>query len=446
MSLASLRNDVLAIFQAGLLAADPRKAMERHLIRDGEALLVEGVPYPLDQFSGIRVVGMGKASAAMAQTLEEILGSRISGGAINVKYGHGRPLERIRVQEAGHPIPDGAGVEGTREILRLLEDSSTRELVFCLISGGGSALSPAPAGDLTLEDKQEVTRHLLGSGATIHEINAIRKHLSAIKGGRLAQAAYPSTLVSLLLSDVVGDDPGTIASGPTVPDPTTYSHCLEVLGSHGLKGAVPGPVLRFLEAGERGEVPETPKAGDPAFENTRTVVVGSNALALKAAEEKAAELGYRPLVLSSTVEGEAREVARAHAALAREIRDAQGPLPGPLPGPRCILSGGETTVTLRGKGRGGRNQEFALAGALEIQGLDGVVMLSGGTDGTDGPTDAAGALADGTTVERGEAQGLDARMYLDENDSYNFFQPLGDLLVTGPTFTNVMDLHLVLVE
>jgi hydroxypyruvate reductase len=350
-------------------------------------------------------------------------------------------LSGIKVVEAGHPVPDEAGLRGTREMIDLLSQTGEADLVFCLISGGGSALSPAPADGLSLGDKQEVTRQLLACGATIHEINSIRKHLSRIKGGHLARLAWPSTLVSLILSDVIGDDLDTIASGPTVPDPSTFYDCLRTLNRYGLTEAVPPPALRHLEAGARGELPETPKSGDPAFRRTQNVIVGSNTLALVASQEKARNLGYNSLILSSSIQGETREVARIHTAIAKEIVSTGNPISPPA----CLISGGETTVTVQGSGKGGRNQEFALASALDIEGLPNVLVLSGGTDGTDGPTDAAGALADGDTVERGRFKGLDAESYLANNDSYNFFKLLEDLLVTGPTLTNVMDLRLVMV-
>ena len=439
---SNLRSDALTIFQAGLEAANPVEAVERHLGLEDGILMVDGVPYPLGSVQNVHVVGMGKASAVMAKPLTDLLGDRISGGIINVKHGHRFPLSGIKVVEAGHPVPDEAGLRGTEEIIRYLAETGADDLVFCLISGGGSALSPAPAEGLSLGDKREVTRRLLDCGATIHEINSVRKHLSRVKGGRLARLTQPSTLISLILSDVIGDDLDTIASGPTVPDSTTYYDCLRILNRYSLGEAIPPPALRHLEGGARGEVPETPKADDPAFTKTQNVVVGSNTLAVKAAQEKAVTLGYNPLLLSSFVEGETREVARVHAAIAKEVLRTGNPVPPPA----CIISGGETTVTIRGGGKGGRNQEFALAAALEIEGLDRVLILSGGTDGTDGPTDAAGAMAEGDSVDRGRSQGLDAEAYLADNNSYNFFQPLGDLLMTGPTLTNVMDLRLVMVK
>jgi hydroxypyruvate reductase len=306
-----------------------------------------------------------------------------------------------------------------------------------LISGGASALLPLPAAGITLQEKQATTRLLLASGATIHEINAVRKHISRIKGGQLARLAAPARVESLLLSDVIGDDLDVIGSGPTAPDASTFAAAGAVLDRYQIRHCVPASVRHRIEQGERGEIPETPKPADPLFSRVRNTVVGGNRLALDAAARAARQLGYHTLILSSTIQGETREIARMHAAIAREIADAGRPIRPPA----CIVTGGETTVTIRGDGLGGRNQEFALAAALEIAGLDRVVVFSAGTDGTDGPTDAAGAIADGGTLARNP----DARLYLDRNDSYRYFQPLGDLVITGPTNTNVMDVRLILV-
>ncbi|MFO8174710.1 MAG: glycerate kinase [Longimicrobiales bacterium] len=442
MNRERLRDHARAIFQAGLEAVAPGPAVRRAVRVEGESLEVGGTAYPLGEVEGIRVVGMGKASAAMAGPLEEMLGRRIQGGVLVVKYGHGHPLEHIRVMEAGHPVPDAAGEAGAREIIRALAGADALDLVFCLISGGGSALSPAPVSGISLKDKQEVTRLLLASGATIHEMNTVRKHLSRLKGGQLARWAHPARVVSLILSDVVGDDLDTIASGPTVPDPGTYRDALSVLENRGLRRRLPASVLTHLQSGARGEVPETPKPGDLALSRVQNLIVGSNALALRAARDKARELGYSTLTPRGFQEGEAREVAEAHVELARAIRSRAHPVPPPA----CILTGGETTVTLRGNGTGGRNQEFALAAAIAMEGMDDVVLLSAGTDGTDGPTDAAGAMVDGGTVARGRDHAMEAADYLARNDSYHFFRPLGDLLVTGPTLTNVMDLRIILVD
>jgi hydroxypyruvate reductase len=386
-------------------------------------------------------LGAGKAAAKMASAVEELLRDRISSGIVIVKYGHSLPLSLVEIVEAGHPLPDEAGVAGTTRIINLLRRATEEDLVIFLLSGGGSALLPGPVDPITLDDEIRTTQTLLNCGATIHEVNAVRKHISKIKGGRLARLAYPATLVSLILSDVVGDSLDVIASGPTVPDTSSFADCLLVVERYELKEKIPPRVRTFLEAGARGEVEETPKAGEPIFQHVRNVIVGNNRMAVEAARVKAEGLGYNTLALSSFIEGEAKVVAAAHAAIAREII-ATG---NPIRRPACVLSGGETTVTVRGKGLGGRNQEFALAAAAAIAGAEGVVVLSGGTDGTDGPTDAAGGVVDGTTLQRGRDKGLDAADFLRRNDSHTFLSAVGDLLVTGPTFTNVMDLRLVLI-
>jgi hydroxypyruvate reductase len=295
---------------------------------------------------------------------------------------------------------------------------------------------------VTFEDKQLVTKALLECGATIHEINALRKHISQVKGGRLATLAYPSTMISFILSDVIGDDLDSIASGPTVPDTSTFSDSLYILEKYKIKHKVPSAVIEFLEKGVRGDVEETPKADDPVFRQVQNVIIGSNIQAVKASRQTAEELGYNTLLLSTFIEGETKDVAKVHAAIAREIINSGNPVEKPA----CVISGGETTVTIRGEGLGGRNQEFALAAGIDIKDLKEVIILSGGTDGTDGPTDAAGAIADGTTMERARKLGLDAELYIRENNSYHFFKQLDDLIITGPTFTNVMDLRLIIVS
>jgi glycerate 2-kinase len=442
MSLEKLRGDVRAIFDAGLKAVDPIKAVKNHINRDGNTLRVQGIGYDVAAYENIYVIGMGKAAASMAKAVEDILGDKLTSGIVNVKYGHTVPLNKIKINEAAHPVPDDAGLKGSQEIIELLKKTGEKDLVICLISGGGSALLPLPAGNLTLEDKQAVTKSLLECGADIHEINSIRKQISAVKGGRLAAFVYPSTLISLILSDVIGDDLDVIASGPTVPDTHTFHDCRNIIQKYKLDQRVPKSVIEYIEKGCSGEIEDTPKSDSPVFERTQNAIVGSNILAVSAAKEKAEELGYNSLVLSTFIHGETKEVAKVHAAIAKEIRSSGNPLKKPA----CIISGGETTVTIEGKGLGGRNQEFVLAAALDIDGLNDVVILSGGTDGNDGPTDAAGAFADGTTISRAGKLGLNAYEYLCDNNSYNFFKPLGDLLITGPTNTNVMDLRVLLIS
>lgn len=437
----NLRRSALAIFKAGLAAADPVQAVLRHLHVDGDVLVAGGRRYPLGKYRRILVLGAGKASANMALALERLLGRRIHGGLINVKDGHLAKLRRIELNESSHPMPDARGVAGAARIAALAREADANDLVIGVISGGGSALLPLPAEGITLEEKQATTRLLLACGATIHEINTVRKHISAIKGGQLARLAAPATVLTLLLSDVIGDDLDVIGSGPTVPDASTYRQALEIFEKYGLLAQVPQAVRARIEAGIQGDVAETPKAGDPAFLRTQNLIVGSNRLAVDACLKKAKALGFRTLVLSTFVQGETRDVASVHAAIAREIL-ASG---NPLKRPACVISGGETTVTLRGQGKGGRNQEFALAAAIELAGLPDLLVLSGGTDGSDGPTDAAGALADGATVARGQAAGVDAKAHLADNDSYHFFDRIGDLIRTGPTNTNVMDIRLVMV-
>jgi hydroxypyruvate reductase len=436
------RSDIRAIFDAGLKAADPGEAIRRTVNITGEQLRVDGRTYDLDTFDRILVVGAGKAAAAMAAALEDVLAGRVTGGIVITKYGYGYALKGIPVVEARHPIPDEAGIHGSERILDLLKETGERDLILCVISGGGSALMPKPIGGISLDDKQETTQALLECGADIHEINAIRKHISGIKGGRLAEIAFPATLVALVLSDVVGDDLDVIASGPTVPDRSTFADCMEIVNRYDLGGALPPPVIAYLKGGIEGIHPETPKPEDVIFNKTAAFVIGSSALSLRVAKEKAVDLGYNAIILSSSIEGETKEAAKVHAAIAREIRQSGNPIPAP----GCIISGGETTVTIRGGGLGGRNMEFVLAAAMGVEGLDGITVLSGGTDGTDGPTDAAGAVADGSTVRNARAKGIDAARYLESNDSYHFFETTGDLLITGPTMTNVMDLRIFLVN
>ncbi len=436
------RRNAVEIFQAGLVAVAPGAAIRKYVQRRDEKLLVDGREYDLSDYSQIFVIGAGKAGASMAAAVEEILGKRITRGIISVKYGHLEDLAIVKIQEAGHPVPDENGLRGAQVMYDLAASADEKTLVLCLISGGGSALLPLPVPDVTLEDKQETTRILLSCGATIHEINAIRKHLSAIKGGGLARAVYPATIVTLILSDVVGDDLDSIASGPCVPDSMTFADCQALFAKYSIESEIPAGVRNYIARGVAGEAPETPKAGDKIFSRTQNVIVGNNFNALIRAKEKAEELGYNTLLLSSRIEGETRDVAANHMAIAAEIE-----LHGlPLAKPACVLSGGETTVTLKGSGKGGRNQEFVLAAAMQMKGISHSVVLSAGTDGSDGPTDAAGALADSTTLNRAKERELDPARYLEHNDSYHFFEELNDLYKTGPTNTNVMDIRIVLVE
>jgi hydroxypyruvate reductase len=423
----NLRRDAKAILMAALAAADPTAAVDKVLRSRGD----------LDRCERIFVVGAGKAGGTMASVAERYLGSRISAGCINVKDGDTSKTQLIELRHCGHPVPDERGLSGARRIEAICGEAGENDLVICLLSGGASALMPYPAPPITLAEKQETTRLLLACGATIHEINAVRKHISAIKGGQLARMAAPARVVSLILSDVVGDDLDVIGSGPTAPDVSTFETAYAVLGKYELRERVPARVRQRLQTGAT----ETPKAADPLFERVENIIVGSNQQSLESAARQAKEMGYRTLILSSTIQGETQDVARMHAAIARQIRMHGQPVRPPA----CVISGGETTVTLSNgfSGKGGRNQEFTLAAALDIAGLDDILILSAGTDGTDGPTDAAGAMADGATVTRAHLSAADA---LSGHDAYPFFADAGDLVITGATGTNIMDLHLILVS
>ncbi|HEY2343890.1 MAG TPA: glycerate kinase [Chthoniobacteraceae bacterium] len=430
----NLRRDAKTIFRAALEAAHAGNAVRAHLSLRGGVLKAGNYRFPLQAFDRVFLIAIGKAAIEMAAAVETIVGSRLTAGLAITKHGHAQiPLRKIPILEAGHPIPDAAGINAAHQVRELLRELNARDLLIVTVSGGASALLSAPTEPITLSAKQKTTDLLLRAGADIFQLNAVRKHLSFLKGGRLAALAYPATVVSLLLSDVIGDPLDVIGSGPTAPDSTTFAHAIHVLKKFKIVARIPKAVLDLLQRGARREIPETPKPGDPLFANVYNIVAGSNALALKAAARQARALGYRPRIVSSVVSGEAREVAVAHAAILRGA-----------PRPACLLAGGETTVTVKGKGKGGRNQEFALAAAIEMDGLPGILALCAGTDGTDGPTDAAGAIATGKSIARAARLGLDPAKYLANNDSYTFFEAVGDLVKTGPTGTNVMDIEVLL--
>jgi glycerate 2-kinase len=419
----SPRGHALRIFRAALRAADPVRAVLRHVRREGEVLIAGERRYDLGSFRNIYVIGAGKASARMAVAIERLLGARITGGLINAP--DAAKLRRVEINACGHPIPDRRGVAGAKRIAQIATQAGADDLVICLISGGASALLPLPAPGITLANKQKITRSLLHSGATIHEVNCVRRHLSAIKGGKLGRLAQPATLLTLIISDVIYDHLHAIGSGPTVSDPTTLADARAICAKYRIE----------VEFPQDAETPKKKFFG-------AVVMVGSNGLAVEAAAEEAKRLGYHTMILSTAIQGEAREVARVHAAIASEIYRYGRPIPRPA----CLISGGEATVTVRGKGRGGRNQEFVLATAIEIAGCwENIIVLSAGTDGIDGPTGAAGAIADCSSVYRAKQLGLDAGPLLANNDSYRFFEALGDLVVTGPTGTNVADIQLILV-
>jgi hydroxypyruvate reductase len=429
-----------SVLAAALAAVEPGQAVRNAVsVVDGN-LVVDKRTYRLGDYRRALIVGAGKASAPMAAAVEEALDGRVPVlGSVTVRYGHAAPTRAVRIREASHPVPDEAGVAATRAIVELLEETTSDDLVICVISGGGSALLTLPADGISLADLQQTTDALLRSGASINEINVVRKHLDAVKGGGLARIAAPAHVITLVLSDVVGNPLDAIASGPTVADTSTWAEAGAVFDRYELWGQVPPAVAERVRAGLAGDLPETPKPGDPLFSSTRTVVVGSNLVACQAAAQAASDRGLQSMVLTTYIEGEAREVGRVLAGLLREV-DSSG---HPLKRPCLLVAGGETTVTVRGEGQGGRNQELALAAAFALRGVDNVLLASIGTDGNDGPTDAAGAIADGTTLDRAAALGLDARQCLANNDSYSFFDRLGNLVRTGPTNTNVNDLYLL---
>jgi glycerate 2-kinase len=437
-----MRHDAAAIFDSALCAVHAGTAVKTSCCLKKDVLTVGTTSFDLRRYRNIHIIGAGKASAHMGAAIEDLLLSRITDGIITVKYDHTASLKKIKLIEAGHPVPDENGQKSAHAILNIADKAQADDLIICLISGGGSALLALPAPSLTLGDKQKTIQTLLACGASIDDINTLRKHMSIIKGGGLAQKAYPATLVTLILSDVVGDTLDVIASGPTIPDSSSFSDCMNIITSYDIINDLPRRAVEHFKKGSEGKIKETPKPGDPAFKNTYNLIIGSNSQALHAARKKAEALGYNTLILSSLIEGDTGEAARFHTSIAKEIRKTGNPIPPPA----CILSGGETTVKIKGNGLGGRNQEFALEAAFELKNEDQMVLLSAGTDGTDGPTDAAGAIVDSQTIKKALATGLNPDHFLENNDSYNLFKKTDELIVTGPTGTNVMDIRIVLVK
>jgi len=437
---------IVRILTAALKAVEPGEAVSKHLQRQSSVLQVDDRAFDLNRFRRVRLVGAGKAGFPMALAAVEILGSYFSEGLVIVKEGYldkGQSPISLEFREAGHPIPDKRGIEATQGIQSMLADSQPDDLLLVLISGGGSALMTAPAPGISLADLQKLTGSLLASGANIQQINMLRKHLDIVKGGGLARMASPATVITLILSDVVGDPLDVIASGPTVPDPTTFSEALHVLERYQLLESTPAAILDRLRRGARGEEEETPKPDDPLFKEVNNVIIGSNALAAQAAQAAAQSEGFNSILLTTFLQGEARQAGRFLASLVRQITVSGQPLPRPA----CLIAGGETTVTLRiNKAQnslsslGGRNQELALAAVSEISGLADVALIALATDGGDGPTDAAGAVVTGDTLTRAQRSGLNPGDFLSRNDSYHFFAALDDLLKPGPTQTNVNDL------
>ncbi|MFP4536193.1 MAG: glycerate kinase [Spirochaetaceae bacterium] len=454
ISHSEIDENIASVLEAALQRVDPARMLPKLLSADDDGIAVasgeEPLRFPFSHYSRIMVLGIGKAAAQMAAVVEKILGERIDGGAVLTKYGHGETLSRLKLFEAGHPIPDEEGVKAAREIERMAEEADEHTLCITLISGGGSALLVNPFHDerteVSLQDIQQTTKDLLACGALIQEINCIRKHISHLKGGRLAKLLAPATSVNLILSDVVGDDLGSIASGLTVPDTTSFTDAQRILERYGIDEKVPRTVREVLRRGVEGSVPETPKPGDPLFERVHNILAGSNIQALDAARTAAEALGYNTVVLSSQITGEAREVAKVHAAIARDIAGRDFPVTPPA----CVIAGGETTVAIRGGGRGGRNQEQALSFLREMGrnpgAYAGVTFVALATDGDDGETGAAGGVATVGLLERAMERGLHPEEYLSRNDSFTFFSALGSELRTGKTGTNVGDIQLTFVK
>jgi glycerate 2-kinase len=424
-------------------SVNPKSIITSKLSLEDRTLRVQEYAFNLALYKRVYVVGGGKAAGSMAEALEEILGKHITSGIVNVPYGCQSKTKIIKLNEASHPLPDQAGVDGTRQILEIAEKAEADDLVICLISGGGSSLMSYPREGISIEDKRKLTVALLRSGATINEINTVRKHISGFKGGWLAKKAYPATVLNLILSDVIGDSLDAIASGPTVPDSTTFADAKQVLEKYGLYANSPSSIRKVLSDGEQGVIEETPKAKDKAFSKVYNVIVGNNRTASLALCENLKSGGLNTILLTATLEGEARCAGAKLASIANEILSSQNPASKPV----AIVAGGETTVKVTGDGLGGRNQELVLSAALELKknADSAVVVASVGTDGVDGPTDAAGAIVDQYTCARAAESGLEPELFLANNDSYNFFAKLGDLVFTGQTGTNVNDMSLIIV-
>lgn len=439
-------NNIYEIFSSAIKAVNPYNCLKSYC---------EKIAYNYKNmdFNKLFVICFGKAAYSMFLVISENLGNLITKCIAITKYGH-VPInnktifkfikpEFFILYEAGHPIPDENGLRGTEEIIRLLENADENTLVLCLISGGGSSILVSPYEGILLEDKQKITQLVLKAGADIYELNTIRKHISKVKGGKLAEIAYPARIISLILSDVIGDKLDVIASGPTAPDKTTFNDALRVLEKYRLIDKAPESIIKLIRKGVEGFINETPKEKSRIFQNVENIIIGSNRIALNAAKQKAEEIGFHTEIISSELIGEARNAGKW---LAKEVRKRLNSKAQKHKKPLCLISGGETTVNVKGEGVGGRNMELALAFAIEIEDLNRITLLSAGTDGTDGPTNAAGAIVNSRSIKKAKALGLNPTEYLNNNDSYNFFEKTGELFITGPTGTNVMDIQIILVE
>jgi len=439
-----LREDALSLFHTGIKAASPYNLIPNNMLLEENILTISDIngesrSFDLNNYNRITVIGAGKASKSMAYAVEKILDGKIDEGLVVTKKNFRSELKRIRVLETSHPLPGKSGIEASKKIVKICKNAKENDLIINLISGGASSLLPYPTDNITLEDKIKTTVILLNVGATIQELNTVRKHISAIKGGQLVRHIYPATIINLIISDVIGDQLDVIGSGITAPDPTTFEDSWNVVIKYKLENKIPHSVKNYLRDGIKGKVPETPKPGNPIFKNVYNLIIGNNELALSAIKIAAEDKGYNAKIISSTLEGEAKDTGKFMAQIAKEYS-----LPDEKP--VCLIFGGETTVTVKGNGKGGRNQELCLSTAIEIDGIKNITFLSGGTDGNDGQTEAAGAICNGRTIERAKELGLDAMKYLNNNDSYTFFNKLDDLIITGPTNTNVMDVQIFLLR
>jgi hydroxypyruvate reductase len=432
---------IARIMKAALEAVAPAIVVERCMQRVGNQLVIGEKIYQLNDYKRVFLIGFGKASTAMGETAAEILSTHLSRGVLIAKKEYLGDRLPIPVLEASHPVPDQRSIRSAQSIIQLLSATTEKDLVICLISGGGSALLTAPVSGISLEDIQSLTKVLLGCGATINEINCLRKHLSRVKGGQLTRHAAPAKLVTLILSDVVDDPLDVIASGPTTPDTSTFSDALSILKKYDVIRDVPSSITQHLQRGMAGDVEETPKSSDPIFNNVQNLIIGNNYLSAKAAIQQGLREGFNTLLLTTSLQGEAREAGKFFAAIAKQVA-ATG---NPVQTPACIVAGGETTVTLSGDGLGGRNQELALGAVEYFAGLHNAVLVTLATDGDDGPTDAAGAVVTGETLKRASRLGMHPSTYLSRNASYEFFDQLGDLLMPGMTGTNVNDLTFLII-
>lgn len=434
------RQIAIEIFLAGVESVKPDNLIKRYISINQNALQIEEITFDLSIIKNIYVVGAGKASAAMAQTMESILGYRITAGHIITKYEHSVPLKFIEITEAGHPVPDENGIKGTEHIISIVNRAEKDDLVICLISGGGSALLADVPEECTLEDLKAVNSILLKTGANITEMNCIRKHLSKVKGGLLAKAASPARVVSLILSDVIGDPLDVIASGPTAPDPTTFADAISIIRNYKIEDEIPKQIYRVLQEGFEKKRQETLKESDEILLHTNNLIIGTNILALKTAKEKAETLGYESEIMTNKLDGDVADVTKYILEVAKSVKKKK------INKKICLLFAGEPTIKVKGKGLGGRNQHLALIAAKLLKDLPGITILSGGTDGTDGPTDATGAVVDSFTSQHASNLHLDMEQYINNCDSYNFFKQEGGLIITGPTQTNVMDLMVALID